>query len=157
VQSVDRDVPLPLELQDCPAAFEGRFIRVSIFLSVFNVHVNRIPVSGIVKKMIYCPGKFINASLDKASSDNERQYVSVETGKGEVVHFTQIAGLIARRIVCNLEEGQNVVRGERFGIIRFGSKMDIYLPANYKVQVLEGQIVIGGETILAEMRVTGDE
>jgi phosphatidylserine decarboxylase len=126
-------------------------IRVSIFLDVFNVHVNRVPVSGKVKKLYYHPGKFFNASLDKASIYNERQEVLVEMKGKKQVAFSQIAGLIARRIVCDLKEGQEVSSGERFGIIRFGSRMDVYLPVGVNPLVSEGQTVIGGETLIADL------
>ena len=126
--------------------------RISIFLSVFDVHVNRIPVSGIVKGVVYKPGKFINASLDKASNDNERQAILIETDyeKKDVI-VVQIAGLIARRIVCDLQKDMNVDSGNRFGIIKFGSRVDLYLPKNIKVRVLVGQKMIAGETIVADL------
>ncbi len=126
--------------------------RISIFLSVFDVHVNRIPVSGIVKGIVYKPGKFINASLDKASNDNERQAILIETDyeKKDVI-VVQIAGLIARRIVCDLQKDMNVDSGNRFGIIKFGSRVDLYLPKNIKVRVLVGQKMIAGETIVADL------
>ena len=127
------------------------FTRVSIFLNVFNVHVNRIPIVSKIKKLHYHHGKFFNASLDKASEHNERQSILIETKNKEEMCIVQIAGLIARRIVCNLKEDQNVETGERFGIIRFGSRVDLYLPSNIKVKVLEGQNMIGGETVIAEI------
>jgi phosphatidylserine decarboxylase len=130
---------------------EGDYTCVSIFLNVFNVHVNRVPVDGTIKRLDYRPGKFFNASLDKASVDNERQSMWVETEAGHHLAFVQIAGLIARRIVCELEEGDVVRAGERFGIIRFGSRMDVYLPAKIAPQVVVGQTMIGGETILANL------
>jgi phosphatidylserine decarboxylase len=126
-------------------------VRVSIFLNVFNVHVNRVPSSGTIKKLHYHPGKFFNASLDKASIYNERQEVLMTMKNGEEVAFSQIAGLIARRIVCDLEDGQQVKAGERFGIIRFGSRMDVYLPIGVKPLVSVGQTMIGGETIIADL------
>jgi phosphatidylserine decarboxylase len=125
------------------------FKRISIFLSVFNVHVNRVPVSGVIKDLHYRSGKFFNAALDKASTDNERQTCVVETKKGIKVVFVQIAGLIAKRIICDLEQNQEVKGGERFGIIRFGSRTDIYLPKDTEIKVVEGQTMVGGETILA--------
>ena len=126
--------------------------RISVFLNVFNVHVNRIPISGVVKKLHYHHGKFFNASLDKASEHNERQSVLIETKSKEEIGVVQIAGLIARRIVCDLKENQDVETGERFGIIRFGSRVDIYLPTHIKIKVLEGQTMIGGETVIAELK-----
>jgi phosphatidylserine decarboxylase len=125
--------------------------RVSVFLNVFNVHVNRVPAGGTITKLHYYPGLFLNASLDKASTDNERQLVKVTTAKGQNIGFVQIAGLVARRIICDLKEGQQVQAGERFGLIRFGSRMDIYLPAGVEPSVLIGQTAIGGETVIARM------
>jgi phosphatidylserine decarboxylase len=130
-------------------------LRISIFLSVFDVHVNRIPVSGTVEQLSYNPGKFFNASLDKASEYNERQSILVRMEDGTKVGVVQIAGLIARRIVCYLNERQDVKGGERFGIIRFGSRVDVYLPKNIKPLVAKDQYMIGGETILA--RTTGSQ
>lgn len=127
-------------------------LRISIFLNVFNVHVNRNPVGGKVVGLHYNPGKFFNASLDKASIYNERQSVVIETKDGTKVVCVQIAGLIARRIVCDLEEGMEVKAGERYGIIRFGSRVDIYLPRKTIPLVHVGQIAVGGETILADFK-----
>jgi phosphatidylserine decarboxylase len=124
-------------------------LRVSIFLSVFDVHVNRVPCNGKIIKLAYNPGKFLSATLDKSSEQNERQSVVLEDVVGRRIAFVQIAGLIARRIVCDLREGQEVLSGERFGIIKFGSRMDVYLPKNANVVVCSGQRMIGGETILA--------
>ncbi len=126
-------------------------LRISIFLNVFNVHVNRVPCSGKILQLHYNPGKFFNASLDKASIYNERQSVLMETNNKKKVAFIQIAGLIAKRIVCDLEEGMEVKAGERFGLIRFGSRMDVYLPLGTIPLVGEGQTTIGGETILADL------
>ncbi len=126
-------------------------IRVSIFLSVLNVHVNRIPISGTVKKLHYHPGKFIRASSHKDSEDNEKQEIVIETPSGIEIKFAQIAGFIARRIICELKEGEQAVSGKRFGIIKFGSRVDIILPKNTQLTVAEGQTVIGGETILADL------
>lgn len=127
-------------------------LRISVFLDVLNVHVNRIPVEGKVTGLHYHPGKFFNASLDKASLYNERQSILIETPSGTKVACVQIAGLIARRIVCDLEEGEKVEAGARFGIIRFGSRVDIYLPRKTLPLVCEGQTVVGGETILANLK-----
>ena len=126
-------------------------IRVSIFLSVFNVHVNRVPADGKILTLHYHPGKFFNASMDKASIHNERQSMLMETSSGHKIAFVQIAGLIARRIVCDLEEGMKVLGGQRFGIIRFGSRVDVYLPVGTKLKVGEGHTMIGGETIIADL------
>jgi phosphatidylserine decarboxylase len=141
----DVSAPKELEMSDEP------MLKISIFLSVFNVHVNRVPASGKITQLSYHPGKFINASLDKASIDNERQSIKMETKDGTEIAFVQIAGLIARRIVCNLEQDQEVQVGDRFGIIRFGSRMDVYLPRKTVPLVSLNQTVIGGETILAEL------
>lgn len=130
---------------------EEQLTRVSIFLSVFDVHVNRIPANGKIKTLHYRPGAFLNATLDKASEKNERQSLLMTTDDGKDIAFVQIAGLIARRIVCNVDEGQDVKAGERFGIIRFGSRVDVYLPKGIEPLVIEGQRVIGGETILADL------
>ena len=130
---------------------EAPLTRISIFLNVFDVHVNRIPLDGRVADLHYRPGTFVNASLDKASVDNERQSVSLETADGRRLGVVQIAGLIARRIVCGLQEGQNVRAGERFGLIRFGSRTDVYLPDGVAPLVAVGQQAIGGETVLADL------
>lgn len=128
------------------------FTRVSIFLNIFNVHVNRIPIAGTVTKLLYNPGKFFNAELDKASIYNERQSLVLNTTHGnKTVVCVQIAGLIARRIVCNLQENQAVNGGERFGIIRFGSRVDVYLPQGTPILVAKGQQAVGGETLLADL------
>ena len=126
--------------------------RVSIFMSVFNCHINRSPASGRIEKILYQPGKFFNADLDKASLDNERNSLVIATGAGSI-GVVQIAGLVARRIVCFVREGQNMSAGERFGMIRFGSRLDIYLPEGVTPHVAVGQTAIGGETVLADLRV----
>ncbi len=125
--------------------------RLSIFMNVFNVHVNRNPADGRVIKLAYRPGRFVNASFDKASVDNERMAVRVGLENGAELAVVQIAGLIARRIKCDLREGQIVRRGERFGIIRFGSRLDVYLPDGAGVAVAAGQVVKAGETVLAKL------
>jgi len=126
--------------------------RISVFMSVFDVHVNRAPISGKVIKVAYKPGIFLNADLDKASEDNERNGLLIETQFGRF-GVVQIAGLIARRIVCFIKEGENLGVGERFGLIRFGSRVDVYLPANIKPLVAVGARAIAGETILADVSV----
>jgi phosphatidylserine decarboxylase len=131
---------------------DEEMIRVSVFLNIFNVHVNRIPASGKILALYYNPGRFFNASLDKASIYNERQSVLMETASGNKIAFVQIAGLIARRIVCDLEEESEVKAGERYGIIRFGSRVDIYLPLKTAILVSEGQTCIGGETLIADFQ-----
>ena len=128
-----------------------RFWRVSVFMSVFNVHVNRLPTAGTVLKKEYIPGKFFNASLDKASKDNERCNYLVKADNGQVYGVTQIAGLVARRIVPQVNEGQHLERIERFGLIRFGSRLDVYLPEGVKPEVRIGQIMVAGETILGHL------
>ena len=124
-------------------------IRISIFLSVFDVHINRSPVAGKITKMVYVPGKFLNAELDKASEENERQCLTLETSGGTRIGCIQIAGLIARRIVTFVQEGATLEAGERFGLIRFGSRTDIYLPPGAKPAVRVGQTATGGETVLS--------
>lgn len=126
-------------------------IRVSVFLNIFNVHIQRAPANGKILSLHYHPGKFFNAALDKASIHNERQSVLMETNNGTKVAFVQIAGLIARRIVCDLEEEQEVKAGQRYGIIRFGSRVDIYLPIKSAIMVSEGQTCVGGETVIADL------
>jgi len=123
-------------------------IRVSIFMSVFDVHINRAPIGGRISRIVYVPGKFFNAELDKASEDNERQYFVVERADGLKVGFTQIAGLVARRIVKHVKEGDIVTAGQRVGLIRFGSRVDVYLPKGTAPTVVPGQRAIAGETVL---------
>jgi phosphatidylserine decarboxylase len=130
---------------------EGALPRISIFLNVFDVHINRIPVDGRVVAQAYRPGTFVNAALDKASEDNERHAVCLETAAGQRLGLVQIAGLVARRIVCQLEDGQNVRTGERYGLIRFGSRVDLYLPGGVAPLVVVGQRAVGGETVLADL------
>ena len=125
--------------------------RISIFMNVFNVHINRIPVDGTIEKLAYRPGKFVNASLDKASEHNERQSVRMRSQDGRELAVVQIAGLVARRIRCWIEEGQGVAAGERFGLIRFGSRVDVYLPDGVSPLVCAGQTAIAGETVLADL------
>jgi phosphatidylserine decarboxylase len=125
--------------------------RVSIFLNVFDVHINRVPAAGTITELAYHKGKFVNAARDKASQDNERQAVRLTTADGKDIAFVQIAGLVARRIICNLSRGQNVAAGERFGLIRFGSRADVYLPAGVSALVVPGQRAIGGETVIADL------
>jgi phosphatidylserine decarboxylase len=126
--------------------------RISIFMSVFNCHVNRSPATGRVDRIAYRPGKFINAELDKASEDNERNSLVIATTAGQI-GVIQIAGLVARRIVCFVREGQSLTAGERFGLIRFGSRLDIFLPEGAKPLVAEGQTAVAGETVLADFRI----
>lgn len=130
-------------------------MRVSIFMSVFNCHVNRAPAAGRIERIVYRPGKFINAELDKASEDNERNSLVISTAQGRI-GVVQIAGLVARRIVSFVREGQGLATGERFGLIRFGSRLDVYLPEGGKALVAEGQTAVAGETVLADLGF-GDE
>ena len=125
--------------------------RVSVFMSVFNCHVNRIPAAGRITTVAYHHGKFLNASLDKASEQNERNGITVELSDGRQYGVVQIAGLVARRIMCWSEEGSDMQRGERFGLIRFGSRLDIYLPSGTESTVQIGQTMIAGETIIARL------
>ena len=126
-----------------------RYTKVSIFLSVFNVHIQRIPISGEIVKIDYFEGKFINATLDKASEENERLKLTIKS-KANLIHVTQIAGLIARRIICNVKLKDNTNQGDRYGIIKFGSRVDIEFPDNFDLLVSVGQQCIGGETIIAQ-------
>lgn len=143
ISAVGQFVPPP-ELELGTQALD----RISIFMNVFNCHVNRLPMSGQITRIAYTPGKFLNAELDKASEHNERNSVVVNTRYGKV-GVVQIAGLIARRIVCWSEEGQDMTAGERFGLIRFGSRLDVYLPRGTSTRVAMGQTAVAGETVLA--------
>lgn len=134
---------------------EEPMTRISIFMSVFSVHVNRAPMSGKITKMFYRPGAFVDVSLDKESENNERQELAMETVTGQKIAFVQIAGLVARRILTFVKEGDQLKAGERFGLIRFGSRLDVYLPKGVAPLVLEGQTAVAGETILADMAVSG--
>ncbi len=136
------------EVIDNSPFLNGPCIKISIFMSVFNVHVNRIPYTGKITKVSYCPGKFFSANLDKASKENEHNAIFLETESGDKVCFVQIAGLIARRIICGLQEGDQVVRGQRFGMICFGSRLDVYLPENTKLNVAIEDKVEAGHSIL---------
>jgi phosphatidylserine decarboxylase len=138
-------LPHELDLGNTP------MLRISIFMSVFNCHINRSPAAGRVEKIVYQPGKFFNADLDKASADNERNSLVIVTAGGRIA-VVQIAGLVARRIVCFVREGQPLGAGERFGMIRFGSRLDVYLPDGAVPLVAVGQTVTGGETVLADLR-----
>lgn len=146
VQAIVPAVP-PAEL----GLGDGARIRVSIFLSLFDVHINRVPADGAIMRTAYRPGRFVNAALDKASEDNERMAVALRLPDGRELAFVQIAGLVARRIICTLKTGQTVRAGERFGLIRFGSRADIYLPAGVAPLVVVGQRAVGGETVLADL------
>lgn len=125
--------------------------RISVFMNVFNCHVNRVPRAGTIKQVAYHPGKFLNASLDKASDLNERNSIVIEMTDGKDLVVTQIAGLVARRILCEVSEGAVMASGDRFGLIRFGSRLDVYLPDGVEPLVAVGQTMIAGETVLADM------
>lgn len=143
---IEQAAPPPeLEMGDAPLT------RISVFLNVFNVHVNRCPADGETVKAAYHPGAFLNAAVDKASIDNERMSIRHRLPDGREIAYVQIAGLVARRIICTLKDGQKVKAGERFGLIRFGSRTDIYLPDGVAPLVCIGQSMIGGETVLADL------
>lgn len=146
VSLIEPAVP-PAELGLGPDALT----RVSVFMNVFNCHVNRAPVEGTVTAVAYRPGKFLNASLDKASTDNERNSVAIQMADGRHIAVVQIAGLVARRIMCWTDKGAHLRTGERFGLIRFGSRLDVYLPDGVAPMVAVGQTMIAGETVLAEL------
>ena len=143
-----RHVPPPRELVGEDGLADAPMIRVSIFMSVFDVHINRAPIAGTIRKIEYIAGKFLNADLDKASEDNERQHFLIERADGVKIGFTQIAGLVARRIVPLSKVGDSVVAGERVGLIRFGSRVDVYLPEGTAPKVALGQRCVAGETVL---------
>ncbi|MFG6518987.1 phosphatidylserine decarboxylase [Sulfitobacter sp. 1A13496] len=138
--------PAELGMPDVPLT------RVSVFMSVFNCHINRAPAAGKVQAVAYRPGKFFNASLDKASADNERNSLCIRMDDGRDIAVVQIAGLVARRIVCFVKSGDGLETGERFGLIRFGSRLDVYLPEGVDPMVRIGQTMVAGETVLAELK-----
>jgi len=142
-------VPPPRELVGEGALGADPVTRVSIFMSVFDVHINRSPIAGTISRVVYISGKFLSADLDKASEENERQHILVEDKDGMRIGFTQIAGLVARRIVPFVKPGDIIAAGQRVGLIRFGSRVDVYLPAGTAPSVLLGQRTIAGETVLA--------
>ncbi len=147
VMPIERAVPPPeLELGDQPLT------RISIFLNIFNVHINRVPLDGTITALSYRPGKFVNAALDKASEDNERMALKVTTYDGVDLGFVQIAGLVARRIVCHAKLGEPVRAGQVFGLIRFGSRMDVYLPEGVHPLVVPYQTAVAGETVIADLQ-----
>jgi phosphatidylserine decarboxylase len=145
VQSIVQAVP-PKEL----GMGTGPLTRIAVFMNVFNVHVNRAPIDGKISTVSYEPGKFFNASLDKASAFNERNSLKITTPDGREVGFVQIAGLIARRILCQVKTGEEIRAGQRFGMIRFGSRVDVFLPIGVAPLVAIGQLAVGGETVLAD-------
>ena len=146
VSLIERAAP-PAEL----GLGEAPLLRVSVFMSVFNCHVNRAPVAGKITAIAYRPGKFVSASLDKASTDNERNGLAIEMADGRHLGVVQIAGLVARRIVCFTKVGQTLRAGERFGLIRFGSRLDVYLPEGVAPLACLGQTMIGGESVIASL------
>lgn len=153
-QIVEVEPPAELVSDDhagTAALSAGPVTRISIFMSVFDVHVNRSPIGGTVRRLVYMPGKFMSADLDKASEDNERQHILVERSDGVLIGFTQIAGLVARRIVPFVKPGDMIAAGQRVGLIRFGSRVDVYLPSGTQSKVLLGQKMVAGETVLAEL------
>lgn len=145
------EVPPPPEIAGPDGLANAPMLRVSIFMSVFDVHINRTPVAGVLRKLVYIPGKFLNADLDKASEENERQHFVVERPDGVRIGFTQIAGLVARRILPFVSMGADLTTGQRVGLIRFGSRVDVYLPAGTTPEVLLGQRTLAGETIVARI------
>ncbi|MCR9178773.1 MAG: phosphatidylserine decarboxylase [Erythrobacteraceae bacterium] len=153
-QIEDTEPPLEMQIDDgsgYPGLPAGQVTRISIFMTVFDVHINRAPVGGTVRRVVYIPGKFMSAELDKASAENERQHILIERSDGLRLGFTQIAGLVARRIVPFVKPGDIVAKGQRVGLIRFGSRVDVYLPAGTDPKVMIGQTIIAGETVLAEI------
>ncbi|HEV7315007.1 phosphatidylserine decarboxylase [Sphingopyxis sp.] len=145
------EVPPPPEIAGADGLGAAPMLRVSIFMSVFDVHINRTPVAGTLRKLVYIPGKFLNADLDKASEENERQHFVVERADGVRIGFTQIAGLVARRIMPFVTMGNELTTGQRVGLIRFGSRVDVYLPVGTTPQVLLGQRTLAGETVVARI------
>ncbi|MFA5592957.1 MAG: phosphatidylserine decarboxylase [Micavibrio sp.] len=150
ISSIVENATLPSEFAGMEGLEDKRFTRISTFLSVLDVHVQRLPVSGKIIRKVYSPGKFLNADLDKASEDNERCALLIETDDGHKVCVVQIAGLIARRILTDVREDQDSRTGARYGIIRFGSRVDVYVPEGVSPLVCKGQRAIGGETVLAD-------
>lgn len=139
---------IAVETVDQTPYYEGECRKISIFMSVFNVHVNRIPYEGTVRKIAYHPGKFISANRDKASSDNERNAIFIETGEGEAITVIQIAGLIARRIICSVGSEESVRRGQRLGLICFGSRVELFVPLPTDIRVAAGDRVTAGSSII---------
>jgi len=146
IQSIQETIP-PIELEMGNKPFN----RVAIFMNIFDVHINRVPITGIISKLAYRPGKFFDASLDKASEFNERQSIRITLPNNKDVALVQIAGLVARRIKCDVMENQSVKTGQRFGLIRFGSRVDVYLPKDISILAVPGQRTVGGETVIADL------
>ena len=141
---------IKVEPVDQTPYFDGACTRISVFMSVFNVHVNRVPHEGTIRRIDYHPGKFFSANLDKASKDNEHNALLLESPSGKQIGFVQIAGLVARRIICAVQSGDELRRGQRFGLICFGSRLDIYLPVDTAIQVVVGDKVQAGSSILGK-------
>ncbi len=148
VTEVEYDVTAPDDL----GYGNKKFNKITIFLNVFNVHVNRVPAGGKITKISYKPGKFLSANAKESGQENERNSVVMQVEKGPEIIFVQVAGLVARRIISDLKEGQEVKIGDRYGIIRFGSRADIYLPEDVNIKSIIGQTMIGGETIIADYK-----
>ena len=150
VSMIER-MPVPRELAGETGLGTGALVRVSIYMSVFDVHINRTPIAGTIRQVVYISGKFLNAEFDKASDENERQHILVEGRDGRRIGFTQIAGLVSRRIVALVKAGDIVAGGQRVGLIRFGSRVDIYLPDDVACQVVIGQRTVAGETVIGRV------
>ncbi|PZP20074.1 MAG: phosphatidylserine decarboxylase family protein [Sphingomonas hengshuiensis] len=148
VSAVER-VAIPPELVGAGCLGDALLVRISIHMSIFDVHVNRTPIAGTIRQVVYISGKFLNIDLDKASDENERQHIVIEGRDGQCVGMTQIAGLVSRRIVSFVKPGDIVAAGQRLGLIRFGSRVDIYLPDGLVCQMIPGQRVVAGETVIA--------
>jgi phosphatidylserine decarboxylase len=151
VSPADGKIVIAQVVENSPMG-KGKCLKISVFMSVLNVHVNRIPFAGKITKILYYPGKFFSANLDKASSENEHNAVFLHTESGKDICFVQIAGLVARRIICLVHEGDQLERGQRFGMICFGSRLDVYLPADTTLNVSVGDRVAAGASILAHLK-----
>ena len=151
VSAADRRIAMIEKVRPRLGLGEAERVRISTFLSVFDVHIQRAPVAGRIARSIYVPGVFVNAALDKASEDNERRAIVIQTPAGAEIAVVQIAGLVARRIVTFAHEGDSLALGQRFGLIRFGSRVDVYLPPGRAPLVAVGQRAIGGETVFADL------
>jgi phosphatidylserine decarboxylase len=151
VSPADGKVVIRDIVEDCPF-MKGPCLKISIFMSIFNVHVNRIPYEGTISRVVYNPGKFFTANLDKASKDNEQNAIILKTENDKDICFIQIAGLVARRIICGVQEGDSLLRGQRFGMICFGSRLDVYLPSDSRPEVFVGEKVKAGTSVLGYLK-----
>jgi len=151
VSPADGKVVIRDIVEDCPF-MKGPCLKISIFMSIFNVHVNRIPYEGTISRVVYNPGKFFTANLDKASKDNEQNAIILKTENNKNICFIQIAGLVARRIICGVQEGDSLLRGQRFGMICFGSRLDVYLPSDSRPEVFVGEKVKAGTSVLGYLK-----